>query len=52
MPSWIHLRGDPEPITCEEPADVVLQRVEAAEPQTFIHFGLMRLGRDDEVRTG
>ena len=52
MPSWIYLRGDAEAITSEEPADVVLKRVEEAEPAAFVHFGLARLAPDDEVRTG
>jgi hypothetical protein len=52
MPCWIYLRGDPDGITCEEPADVVLQRIEEAQPHAFIHFGLARLAHDDEVRTG
>jgi hypothetical protein len=46
------MRGDPDGITCEEPADVVLQRIEQSEPDAFIHFGLARLAHDDEVRTG
>lgn len=52
MPSWIYLRGDAEAITSEEPADVVVNRVEDAEPDAFVHFGLSRLAPDDEVRTG
>ena len=52
MPCWIYLGGDADAITCEEPADAVLQRVENAAPGTFIHFGVSRLSRDDDVRTG
>jgi hypothetical protein len=52
MPCWIYLRGDEDAITCEDPADVVMQRIESAEPATFIHFGLARLSRDDDIRTG
>ena len=52
MPSWIYLRGDPEAITCEEPADLILKRIEEASPGAFIHFGLARLAHDDEGRTG
>jgi hypothetical protein len=52
MPCWLYLRGDPDAITCEEPADVILMRVEEAGPEAFIHFALARLAHDDEVRTG
>jgi hypothetical protein len=52
MPCWIYLRGDAEAITSEEPADVVLHRIEQAEADAFVHFGLSRLAPDDEVRTG
>lgn len=52
MPCWIYLRADPDAITCEEPAAVVLQRVEAADSDAFIHFALARLTRTDDVRTG
>jgi hypothetical protein len=52
VPCWIYLRGDPDAITSEEAADVVLRRVEDAEPETFIQFALRRLAHDDDVRTG
>jgi len=45
VPCWIYLRGDEDPITCEDPADVVMQRIESAEPATFIHFGLALIHR-------
>ena len=52
VPCWIYLRGDEDAITSEDPADVVMQRIETADPAAFIHFGLARLSRDDDVRTG
>jgi hypothetical protein len=52
MPCWIYLRGDAEAITSEEPADVILKRVEEAEADGFVHLGLARLAHDDDVRTG
>jgi hypothetical protein len=52
VPCWIYLRADEDAITCEEPADVIVERVENAEPGGFIHFDVARLSRDDSVRTG
>jgi hypothetical protein len=52
MPSWLYLRGDADALISEEAADVVLKRIEDAEPDAFIHFALTRLAHDDEVRTG
>ena len=37
---------------CNEAADVVLQRMEAASPEAFVPIAMMRLAHDDEVRTG
>ena len=51
MPWWIYLRGDPEAITCEEPADLILKRIEGSE-QWRVHSFRSRLAHDDEVRTG
>ena len=52
MPCWIYLRADEDAITCQEPADVVLQRVESAEPGAFVPYEVARLSHDDGVRTG
>jgi hypothetical protein len=35
VPCWIHLREDEEAIMCNEAADVVLQRMEAASPDWY-----------------
>jgi hypothetical protein len=52
MPCWIYLRGDgPDAITCNDSADVVMQRIEEAEGG-FITIGVMPIAHDDEVRTG
>ena len=53
MPCWIYLRGDEDPINCNEPADLVLQRIEDAAPGAFIHIAAPQYARDDEPqRTG
>ena len=52
MPSWIYLRGDADAIVCNEPADVVLHRVEGAGAGDFVHVALTPIAHDDEPRTG
>lgn len=52
MPCWVYIRGDEEAITCNEPADVVLERIERADAGAFIHVVMAPLARDDEPRTG
>jgi hypothetical protein len=51
VPSYIYLRGDLDPLHCNEPADVVLHRVEAAAPEEFVQFVMTPYARDDEART-
>jgi hypothetical protein len=51
MPCWIYVRGDEDPTTCNEPADVVVKRLEAAAPDDFIHFLLLPLAHNDDART-
>jgi hypothetical protein len=48
VPCWIYLRGDEDPIVCNEPADAVLKRIEQSAPDAFIHIVTAQLARDDE----
>jgi hypothetical protein len=52
MPSWVYLRGDADAVSCNEPPDVVLRRVEQADADAFIHLEITPYAHDDAVRTG
>lgn len=53
MPCWIYLRHDgDDAIICNEAADVVLQRVEDASVDAFVHIVLVPIAHGDEPRTG
>ena len=52
VPCWIYLRGDADAIVCNEPADVVLHRIEGATAGDFIQVALAPLAHDDDPRTG
>jgi hypothetical protein len=51
MPCFIYLRADSDGITCNEPPDVILHRIEESKPEQFVHFELVPLARDDEPKT-
>jgi hypothetical protein len=51
VPCFIYLREDPNPIRCNDPADIVVRRVEEASAGQFVHVALTPYGHDDVVRT-
>jgi hypothetical protein len=51
VPCFIYLRADPDPIRCNEAADEVIQRVEAASADQFVHLATTPYAHDDSVRT-
>jgi hypothetical protein len=51
MPCKLFLRGDPEAIYCNDPADVVLHRIEAAPESRFIQIALTPYAHGDTPRT-
>jgi hypothetical protein len=52
MPCWIYLCRDPNPVHCNEPADVVVRRIEETSDGEFMHIDLTPYAHDDAVRTG
>jgi|GEM_PF-6849771 len=51
MPCFIYLRADPNPVHCNDPADVVMQRIEQASGGEFIQVAMTPYAHDDAVRT-
>ncbi len=52
MPCKIYLRADPDAIFCNDPADVVLRRIEEGAGRRFVQVLLVPHGREDVPRTG
>lgn len=51
MPSKIFIRADEEPVWCDDPADVVIERIEQADRGAFIQVALISYGPADPSRT-
>ncbi|PTL58732.1 hypothetical protein [Paraconexibacter algicola] len=51
MPSKVYIRADEDAIWCDDPADVVVKRVEQAGAEDFVQVTLISYGPADPHRT-